>query len=68
MKLCQLVDRVMEKIFKKNFASSGGLGATFNFFLFRIPTVINQKTFGMSFCLFSLLKMCTDMIKQNIAQ
>ena len=65
MKLGKLVtDIVMDNVFRKYFASFGGLGSKSGPFLVYQPTTINQKPFMICFWFFILLKVCSEAIKK----
>ena len=65
MKLGKLLDIVIEKNFKKDFTLFGGLGPKSRPFLIFQPTTLNPNPTIMKFGFFTLLKVCTKIIKNS---
>ena len=55
----------MDKTFRKYLARFGGLGSRSKPFLIYQTTTINQKLILMSLWLFTLLKLCTEALKNS---
>ena len=68
MKFNQLMNIVMDNYFIKNYAWYGGLVPNSRPILIYQPTSINQKQIVMSLWFFTLLNVCTGMIKSNCHQ